>query len=409
MTSEILASLDIGSTKISCFIAESSDDIAKLIGFSQISSFGLKRGIVVNMNELAQAIEKVVEQASNMAGVNIESLNICIGGKTLVSKITKSMLVLNNKAISNEDVEKLLDLAKATYVENDKKIIHALPIEFSLDDYSGIKDPINMVGSKLESTINIISAKQEPLTNIIRAVELAGFYVDDIIAANVANGYSALIPDEKILGSCLVDIGGFSTDISIYYNNNLVLIDSINLGSYHITSDIAQGLSCSIDSAERIKSLAGVAISNMVESGKSIDYLKIGDSEDKTSFTSQAYVCNIIQPRVEEILEHIRKKIAPYQHIFNNRIVLTGGAANLKGIQEIAQVVLNSNIRIAKAQGLDALSNISENPRFITVSGGILYLLEKNRNKKNTVLKYSKLGKFIFKSKKYIKNFFISS
>ncbi|MCP4355360.1 MAG: cell division protein FtsA [Proteobacteria bacterium] len=409
MSNEIFAILDIGSTKISCFIAEKESENVKLIGFSQISSFGIKRGIVINMNETAQAIEKVVEQASSMAAVNIESVSICIGGKSLESQINNSMIVLNNKTITSEDIIKIIDLAKATYVESDKKIIHSIPVEYTLDDYSGIKNPINMVGSKLESSINIISAKQEPLKNITRAVELAGFYVDSIIAANVANGYSALIEDEKLLGTCLIDVGGFSSDISVYYNGNLVLIDSVGLGSYHVTSDIAQGLSCSMDTAERIKSLEGVAINTLVESGKSIDYIKIGDSAEKQSFASHAFVCSIIQPRMEEILEHIKEKIEPYQHIFNNRIVFTGGAANLKGLQELAQVKLNSSVRIAEAKGIESLSNISANPRFITATGGILYLFEKSSNTENQEFKYSKFGKIIFQAKKSIKNIFTSS
>jgi len=409
MTTEIFANLDIGSTKIACFIAERTDDSIKLIGFSQISSFGMKQGIIVNMNETAHAIEKVVEQASNMAAVNIESVSVCIGGKGIKSNITNSMVVLNNKSITNEDLTKIIDLAKASHVENDRQIIHALPIEYSLDDYTGITDPLNMVGSKLEATINIISAQKEPLKNIIRAVEIAGFYVTEIISSNVANGYSALVEDEKILGACLIDIGGFSTDISVYYNNNLVLIDSVNLGSNHITSDIAQGLSCPIETAERIKSLEGVAINTMIESGKSVEYIKIGDSEEKQSFISHAFICSIIQPRTEEILELVNDKISQYQHLFNNRIVITGGAANLKGLQELAQIKLNSGIRVAETKGIESLSSISANPRFITTTGGLLYLFEKSKLKESSEFKLSKMSKFIFQTKKSIKSIFISS
>ena len=402
MSPEIFASLDIGSTKITCFIAEKNNESLKLIGFSQISSFGIKRGIVVNMAETAQAIEKVIEQASNMAGVDIESISICVGGISLESKITDSMLILNNKSISSEDVEKLIDLAKAKHVENNKKILHTIPVDYTLDDYKGIKNPTNMIGSKLEAKINLISAKQEPLNNIVRAIEMAGFYIDEIIASNVANGYSALIEDEKLLGTCLIDIGGFSTDISIYYNGNLVLIDSINLGSYHITSDLAHGLSVSIEDAERIKSLDGVAVSSLIESGKSIEFVKVGDSKDNVNFVSQSYVCSIIQPRMEEIFELVKNKISPYQHIFNNRIVLTGGGSNLKGIKELAQVSLNSNIRTAQINGLEGTTTISSNPRFITVAGGLLYLAEKHSKKPESSYKNSKFSKFLFNVKKSI-------
>ena len=402
MSPEIFASLDIGSTKITCFISEKNNGSLKLIGFSQISSFGIKRGVVVNMAETAQAIEKVIEQASNMAGVDIESISICVGGISLESKITDSMLILNNKSISSEDVEKLIDLAKAKHVENNKKILHTIPVDYTLDDYKGIKDPTNMIGSKLEAKINLISAKQEPLNNIIRAIEMAGFYIDEIIASNVANGYSALIEDEKLLGTCLIDIGGFSTDISIYYNGNLVLIDSINLGSYHITSDLAHGLSVSIEDAERIKSLDGVAVSSLIESSKSIEFVKVGDSKDNVNFVSQSYVCSIIQPRMEEIFELVKNKISPYQHIFNNRIVLTGGGSNLKGIKELAQVSLNSNIRTAQINGLEGTTTISSNPRFITVAGGLLYLAEKHSKKPESSYKNSKFSKFLFNVKKSI-------
>ncbi|HAG53107.1 MAG TPA: cell division protein FtsA [Alphaproteobacteria bacterium] len=400
MAPEIFASLDIGSTKITCFIAEKTESNLKLIGFSQISSFGIQRGVVVNMQETAQAIEKVIEQAANMAGVDIESVSICVGGISLESKITDSMLILHNKAITSEDVEKLVDLAKAKHVETNKKILHAIPVDYTLDDYKGIKNPLNMVGSKLEAKINIISAKQEPLKNIIRAVELAGFYIDEIIASNVANGYSALIEDEKQLGTCLIDVGGFSTDISIYYNGKLILIDSINLGAYHVTSDLAHGLSVSLEDAERIKSLEGATSSNLIESGKSIEYVKVGDLKDNVNFVSHSYVCGIIQPRMEEILELVKNKIAPYQHIFNNRIVLTGGGSNLKGITDLAQIIFNSSIRVASVNTLEGTTNISSNPRFITVSGGIIYLSEKHSKQPEYSYKNSKFGKMLFNFKK---------
>jgi len=400
MAPEIFASLDVGSTKITCFIAEKTESNLKLIGFSQISSFGIQRGVVVNMQETAQAIEKVIEQAANMAGVDIESVSICVGGISLESKITDSMLILHNKAITSEDVEKLIDLAKAKHVETNKKILHAIPVDYTLDDYKGIKNPLNMVGSKLEAKINIISAKQEPLNNIIRAVEMAGFYIDEIIASNVANGYSALIEDEKQLGTCLIDIGGFSTDISIYYNGKLILIDSIGLGAYHVTSDLAHGLSISLEDAERIKSLEGVASSNLIESGKSIEYVKVGDAKDNVNFVSQSYVCGIIQPRMEEILELVKNKIAPYQHIFNNRIVLTGGGSNLKGITDLAQIIFNSSIRVASVNLLEGTTNISSNPRFITVSGGIIYLSEKHSKQPEYSYKKSKFSKMLFNFKK---------
>ena len=402
MTPEILASLDIGSTKITCFIAEKTESSLKLIGFSQISSFGIVRGVVVNMNQTAQAIEKVIEQASNMAGVDIESISICVGGLSLESKITDSMLILNDKSITSEDIEKLIDLAKAKHVENNKKILHCIPVEYTLDDYKGIVDPINMVGSKLEAKINIISSKQEPLNNIIRAVEMAGFYIDNIIASNVTNGYSALIEDEKLLGTCLIDIGGFSTDISIYYNGKLILIDSVNIGSYHITSDLAHGLSVSLEDAERIKSLDGIAIAAMAESGKSIEYVKVGDSKDNVNFVSHSYIASIIQPRTEEIFEHVKNKIGPYQHIFNNRIVLTGGGSNLKGIKDLAQAALNSSIRLAHVNKIEGTTTISSNPRFITVTGGLLYLAEKLNKKPDYSFKDSKFDKLMAKIKKSI-------
>jgi cell division protein FtsA len=337
-----------------------------------------------------------------MAGVDIESISICVGGLSLESKITDSMLILNDKSITSEDVEKLVDLAKAKHVENNKKILHCIPVEYTLDDYKGIVDPINMVGSKLEAKINIISSKQEPLNNIIRAVEMAGFYIDNIIASNVANGYSALIEDEKLLGTCLIDIGGFSTDISIYYNGKLILIDSVNIGSYHITSDLAHGLSVSLEDAERIKSLDGIAIAAMAESGKSIEYVKVGDSKDNVNFVSHSYIASIIQPRTEEIFEHVKNKIGPYQHIFNNRIVLTGGGSNLKGIKDLAQAALNSSIRLAHVNKIEGTTTISSNPRFITVTGGLLYLAEKLNKKPDYAFKDSKFDKLMAKIKKSI-------
>tara|TARA_Y100001960_G_C14689395_1_gene835574 strand:+ start:190 stop:1404 length:1215 start_codon:yes stop_codon:yes gene_type:complete len=400
MINEIYATLDIGSTKITCFIAEKSEASLKLIGFSQISSFGIKRGVVVNMNEAAQAIEKVVEQAANMAGVDIQSISLCVGGVSLESKITDAMLILNNKTISSEDVDKIVDLAKAKHVESNKKILHAIPVEYTLDDYKGIKTPLGMVGSKLDAKVNIISAKEEPLKNIVRAVELAGFYIDEMIASNVANGYSALVEDEKVLGTCLIDIGGFSTDISVYYNGKLILIDSVPVGSYHITSDLAHGLSVSIEDAERIKSLDGVAVNSLVESGRSIEYVKVGEKKENVNFVSQSFVCGVIQPRTEEILELVKKKITPYQHIFNNRIVLTGGGSNLKGISELAQMVLNSSVRVAHVGNLEGTTNISSNPRFITVSGGIVYLSEQQNKEPEFVGKNSYFGRMLHNIKK---------
>ena len=373
----IIAGLDIGSSKVACFIAEMNEDnTPQVIGYGTCASHGIKRGMVVDMDATEKAIREAVAMAEEMADVNIHQVVVSIGGVHLRSHTTDGLVVLGNHEISDHDLEKVLEVARAKQLEGDRQIIHSLPMKYVLDDQQDIRDPRGMMGSRLEADVNIISAAKAPVRNIIRCVQRCNLDVIDQVISPYASALSTLIEDERELGVALVDIGGGTCDIAIYDHDQIVYSAVVPVGGNHITSDIARGLSTPLYQAERIKTLYGSAMASLVDSDTNIDIPHVGeDEENMTGHITRSQLAGIIQPRCEEILEMVRAEIekSGFESTIGRRVVLTGGTSQLHGFRQLAEMVLDKSVRVAKPMGLGGLTSMSSAPQFATVSGLVMF------------------------------------
>lgn len=328
----IVAGLDIGSSKVVCFIAEMDEFFnPRIIGYGQYASSGMKRGMIIDMDRTEQAVRESVHQAEEMAGVTIDSVVVSLGGVHLRSHTTDGLVVLHNQEITDLDILKVIDVARAKHLEGDRQIIHSQATKYVLDTQTDIRDPRGMMGSRLEAEVHIISAAVSAVRNIVRAVERCNLMVDDLVVQPYASALACLVPDEKELGVCLVDMGGSTCDIAIYAENALLYTAVVPLGGQHITSDIARGLSTPLSHAERIKALYGCAMASMISGDDNIDVPHVGDDEDSTTgHITRGALAGIIQPRCEEILEMIREKIeqSGFESAIGRRVVLTGGTSH---------------------------------------------------------------------------------
>lgn len=372
----IIAGLDIGSSKIACFIAELGDDnTPQVIGYGTCASHGIKRGMVVDMDATERAIREAVGMAEEMADMTVSQVFVSIGGVHLRSHVTDGLVVLGNHEINQSDLNKVAEVACAKHVEGDRQIIHSLPMKYVLDDQLDIRDPRGMMGSRLEADVNIITAAKAPVRNIIRCVQRCNLDVAGQVVSPYASALSTLIEDERELGVALVDIGGGTCDIAIYDHEQMVYAAVVPVGGNHITSDIARGLSTPLYQAERIKTLYGSAMASLVESDTNIDIPHVGEDEDNmTGHITRSQLAGIIQPRCEEILEMVRAEIekSGFENSIGRRVVLTGGTSQLQGFRQLAEMVLDKQVRVAKPSGLGGLTSMSSAPQFATVSGLVI-------------------------------------
>lgn len=374
----IIAGLDIGSSKVTCFIAELDEFYnPHVLGYGQHQSAGLKRGAIVDMDRTESAIREAVHAAEDMAGVELTGVMVSLGGIHLRSQMTDGLVVLNNSHdISDADIFKVIDVARARQIDSDRQIVHAQATRYVLDNQSDIRDPRGMTGSRLEADVHIISAATPAIRNVVRCVERANLEVQDIVVQPYASALSSLVPDERELGVCLVDIGGGTCDIAIYAEGALVHTSVVPVGGQHVTADIARGLSTPLAAAERIKVLHGCASAGSLAGDDEIEIPTVGeDSGNEPVHITKSQLAGIIQPRSEEMLEYVRDAIekSGFEGAIGRRVVLTGGGSQLNGLRQLAEIVLDKSVRLARPQGVQGLTDLSGAPQFATAAGLLIY------------------------------------
>ena len=373
---QYIAGLDVGSSKVCAFIAELDDFYnPRLVGYGSQSYNGMKKGVIIDMDRTENAIREAMNQAEEMAGVSINNVYVSIGGIHLRSHMTDGLVVLNNHEISDSDIYKVIEVARAKQLEGDRQIIYAKPVRYVLDNQRDIRDPRGMTGSRLEAEVHIISAASSAVRNVSRCVERCNLEIEEIVAQPYASALSCLVQDEKELGVCMVDVGGGTCDISIYADSHLLYTAVVPVGGNHITSDIARGLSTPISHAERIKTMYGCAMASLVSGDDNIDIPHVGELEDNGEHITRGALAGIIQPRCEEILEMIREQIekSGFEASIGRRVVLTGGSSQLDGFKQLAERDLDKTIRIARPTELEGLTDLSGSPQFSTAAGLIVH------------------------------------
>jgi cell division protein FtsA len=376
---KIITGLDVGSAKVCTLIAVSRDFGLEPIGLGVAESKGLKKGVVVNLEETVQSIKRSVSEAEAMANTEVDSVYVGLAGPHIRSFNSRGMTPIAQRAreITGDDVRRVIETARAVALAPDREIIHILTQEFTVDDQRGIADPLGMVGTRLEVNVHIVTSSTTAAQNIVTAVNRSGLLVGDTILEQVAAGEAVLTEDDKELGAVLVDIGGGKTNVAIYHHGAVRHSVVVPIGGDHFTNDIAVGLRTTIPEAERLKREQGCALASLADEQAVFEVSGIGSRPART--IAQQLLSDLLQPRAEEIIHFVRNEIrnAGFERQAGAGIILTGGAATLKGLGELAEDILDLPVRIGTMVGLKQTHLAKfpqlEQPEFATASGLVLY------------------------------------
>jgi cell division protein FtsA len=371
---ESVVGLDIGTTKVAAIVGEVTQAEPSIIGVGHSACQGMRRGVVVDIDGTSKAILQAVEIAQRMSGVEITGASISISGGHIASLNNRGVVAVSrhDREIAAEDVDRVLDAARVINLTSDREIIHVLPREFIVDGYDGVRDPVGMMGSRLEVEAHIISGATASIQNLMRAVSKAGLEIQDVILSSLAAGEAVLTPAEKELGVMLCDIGGGTTDVAISDRGALWYTGVIPLGGEHVTSDIAVGLRAPLPVAEQVKVRYGCAVASLVDDRDTFDLPNPSGRGARS--VSERLLASIIEPRMEEILGLIGKELkkSGYSGMLPGGIVFTGGAARVRGLAELASEILDLPVRIGTPTSFSGLSDIVANPCYATGAGLVL-------------------------------------
>lgn len=375
-----IVGLDMGTTKIATVIAEirNGDMEPQIVGVGMSPSNGLRRGVVVNLDQTVQSIERAVSDAERMAGVPVHAGYVGIAGDHIRGLNSRGVIAVgrgdrHNHEITREDVERVVDQAKAIAIPMDREIIHALPQAYIVDDQTGIKDPIGMAGVRLETEVHIVTGAVTSAQNIWESVRRADIEVQDLVLEPLASSYAVLSPDEQELGVGLLDIGGGTTDIALFFEGSLRHTAVIGLGGSNVTKDMAFGLRTPIEEAERIKIERGYAMASMARQDEMISIPGVGGRSPRE--VPHQEVCSIIEARMEEIFTLALREIqrTEYADLLSTGMVLTGGGSMLKGAVELAERVFGCPVQRGYPKGVGGLVDKVAHPIYATGVGLVLY------------------------------------
>jgi cell division protein FtsA len=372
-----IVGLDIGTKKVAVIIGEITEDKKiEIIGIGRADSRGLRKGVVVNLDSTVDAIKKAQEDAEMMAGVEIDSAFVGISGAHIKSFNSRGVIAVSgkNKKVSQEDIKRVIDQAKAVSIPPDREIIHVIPQEFVVDDQDGIEDPLGMNGIKLEVNVHIVTGAITSVQNLRTCITRAGIEIEEIILNQRAASMSTLTPDEMELGVGLIDIGGGTTEVAIFERRSLWYTSIIPLGGDNFTNDIAVGLRTPIPEAEKIKKKYGCVAAAIGEEHDTIEVPSVGRGK-KARVLNRQLLADIIMPRAEEIFRLVDNDIKRmgYEKSLNSGIVLTGGTAMLEGLEEAAEEIFDLPVRRGDASGTGGLADRVSTPDYTTAVGLIIY------------------------------------
>lgn len=389
-----IVGLDIGTTKICAIVGEIRDHGIDIIGIGIAPSKGLRKGVVINIEATINSIKQAVLEAESMSGCKIHSVYAGIAGGHIRGFNSHGIVAVKDGEISDTDIDRVMDAAKAVAIPADREIIHVLPQEFVVDEQDGIREPRGMSGVRLEAKVHIVTGAITSAQNIIKCTERCSLTVHDVVLEQLASAFSVLTNDEKELGVAIVDIGGGTTDIAIFCNGSIQHTSVIGIGGQHLTNDIAVGLRTPQEDAEEIKKRYGCASSKMIGNDEVIEVPSIGSRPQR--ILRRQILGDILEPRVEEIFELVAQEIdrVKLRELLASGVVLTGGSALLPGMVEIAEHIIGLPVRIGSPTGVGGLVEVTHSPIYATSVGLLLYgaqnLDEKNFRSKGENI-YSKM------------------
>ena len=370
---ELIVGLDVGTTKICAVIGEVFEDKIDIIGIGTHPSIGLKKGVVVNIESTVHSIRKAVDQAEEMAGCEINTVCVGIAGSHIKGFNSPGIVGIKNREIRQDDINRVIDAARAVNLSQNQQIIHVLPQEFMVDDHTGIQDPLGMTGVRLVTNVHIVTGDTTSIHNLVMCCNRAGLEVADIVLESLASANAVLSREEMDLGVGLLDIGGGTSDLAIFSGNNIKHTFVLALGGNNLTNDIAIGLRAPHAEAEKIKKKYGNCLARNISSEETIEVPGMAGRESRK--LSRQILGEILEPRMEEIFQLVHREIirAGMENTIPSGIVITGGTALLEGVNEIAESIFNLPCRIGRPQGITGLVDVVNNPMYATGVGLVLY------------------------------------
>ncbi len=381
---EVIAGLDLGTTKVSVIVAEQTEDGVDIIGIGSVPSNGLKKGVVVNIDATVRAIRQAIEQAETMSGVKINTVYAGIAGSHVTGFNKEGVAAISNREVTQADVDRVLEQAKAIPLPSDRQVLHVLPQEFLVDGHDGIPEPIGMSGVRLEARCHLVTAASHAVENIIKCAERVNLHVAEVVLEPLASAFAVLSADEREIGVALIDIGGGTTDLIIYVNGAVMHTTVIPIGGLNLTNDVASGLRTPVAEAERIKIKYGCALTSMVDDEETIEVPSVGGRGPRV--LPRRVLAEIIEPRVEEIFQAVKHVIheSGYVDMLPSGVVITGGSTLLDGMAEMAEQVLGLPVRRGAPIGVGGLMDVVKSPSYATGVGLVKYGAEQLRQQKVT-------------------------
>jgi cell division protein FtsA len=370
---ELVVGLDIGTTKVAAIVGEVTEDGLDIIGVGTHPSIGLKKGVVVNIDATVQSIQRAIEEAEHMAGVEITQVYAGIAGAHIKSFNSQGVWAVKDPEVKEADIAAVLAQAKAMNIPQDRQIIHVLPQEYTIDHQDGIKEPLGMAGVRLEARVHIVTGSASSAQNIVKCANRCGLHVLDVVLEPLASSEAVLQGAEKELGVALIDIGGGTTDLAIFTEGAIVHSSVLAVGGQQITGDIAYGLRCPHAEAERIKHKHGCAMVSLVADDDMMEVSSVGGRAARQ--VPRQSLASVIEPRVEEIFTLVRREIekAGYEELLAAGCVITGGTTMLEGITELAEQVLGMPVRRGLPTGIGGLVDVVKTPDYATGVGLVLH------------------------------------
>lgn len=379
--SNIVVGLDIGTSKVACIVAErGGDGNLAVIGLGTHPSYGLKKGVVVDIQSTIQAIRLAVEEAELMADVHINQVCVGVAGSHIWSCNSQGVVAIENSQVSDDDVKRVIDAAHAWQMPDNKKIIHVIPQHYKLDSLEGVRNPVGMHGTRLEAQVHMITGDNFAIQNIVSCCHKCDLDVSHLVLEQIASSESVLSEDEKDIGVLMVDIGGGTTDLAVYKQGYLCHTSVIPIGGDHLTNDLAAGLKISTKEADRLKVKYGCCVTAMISNDDVVEVRYVGDREP--SKVPRQVLAQFLEPRMIELFNLIREELMNFRFMehLSAGVVLTGGSSLLEGSQQLAEEAFEFPVRIGRPKGLGGLLDVVNSPIYATGVGLVKYSRKFNKD-----------------------------
>jgi cell division protein FtsA len=378
----LIAALDIGSTKVSCFIGHANADGGiRVTGIGHHASSGVRGGVIVDMDAAQAAILTAVSAAEQRSGERLREVVVNLSGGKPASKTVAVEVSIAGHEVAEADLRRVVGYGYNAKIPADRELIHCFPVGYAIDAARGIRDPRGMYGDKLGVDMHLVTAAAGTLRNLATCVGRCHLDIETVVVAPYASGLACLVEDEKELGVTVIDMGGGTTSIAVFHDKNLVYTDSVPIGGEHVSRDVARGLSTTMAHAERMKTLYGSAIPSAADEQEIIDVPLIGEeSHGQANHVPRSMLVSIIRPRLEETFELVRNRLddSGAKAVAGRRLVLTGGACQLQGVRELAAGILEKQVRIGRPMRVAGLAEATSGPAFSACAGLLRYAIEKS-------------------------------